>query len=238
MRKNYNLSKLFLSVKFANETARDAEANETAGVRREFFMLILAELLSEKNQYGMFDYFKESGHMWFSKICYEDIAYYQLVGIICGLALYNDNIVDIHFPLALYKMLLGEKPNLDDYCELDPEAGKQLTAFLKLKTEEEVSSWGLFFDVSYDEFGDPKTDELIENGSSKAVTLANRDEYIEAMVMHKFQNKRSMECFKELERGFKTVLEDDMGNILNIFRPQELMTVVGVLGWVKKVMTK
>lgn len=215
-----------LTVKFANENARDAEANETAGVRREFFMLILMELLSEKNQYGMFKFYKDSNYMWFSDHCYEEIEYYQLIGIICGLALYNDNIVDIHFPLALYKMLLGEEPNFDDFCMLDPTYGKSLMKLRNAKESDHVESWDLDWTVSEDHFGESITRELVPGGSKKTVTFKNREEYINKVVEHRFKNERSMKCFTELERGFKTVLKDEMGYILNIFRPEELMTVV------------
>ncbi len=33
---------------------------------------------------------------------------YQLIGLVCGLAIYNGTIVDLQFPLALYKKLLNK----------------------------------------------------------------------------------------------------------------------------------
>jgi hypothetical protein len=47
-----------------------------------------------------------------------------LIGVICGLAIYNFTIVDLHFPLALYKKLLKKKPSLDDLKELMPDVGR------------------------------------------------------------------------------------------------------------------
>ena len=49
-----------------------------------------------------------------------------LLGIICGLAIYNDNIVDLRFPLALYKKLLYKEPTIEDLDELKPSVGKSM----------------------------------------------------------------------------------------------------------------
>ena len=37
---------------------------------------------------------------------FEDETMFQLIGILCGLAIYNAIIVDLSFPLALYKKVL------------------------------------------------------------------------------------------------------------------------------------
>jgi len=214
-----------LTVKFANEKARDVEADEAAGVRREFFVLILTELLSSKNQYGMFKFFDRSAYMWFSDNCFEEDAYYQLIGIICGLALYNDNIVDIHFPLALYKMLQGEEPDFEDLCMLDPVSGQGLKK-LRDAPADEVELWGLTWSVDVESFDKVHTVPLCPGGEDKAVTGANREDFIQARVNHLFKNERSMKCFSELEKGFKTVVKDEMSYVLNLFKPEELMKVV------------
>lgn len=49
---------------------------------------------------------------------------YFLLGILCGLALYNNNIVHMPFPLALFKKLVGVKPALEDMIEFKPQVGK------------------------------------------------------------------------------------------------------------------
>lgn len=45
---------------------------------------------------------------------------YFLFGILCGLALYNHNIVHMPFPLVLFKKMLQVKPSLDDMKEFEP----------------------------------------------------------------------------------------------------------------------
>ena len=42
---------------------------------------------------------------------------YMLIGILCGLAIYNGTIIDLCFPLALYKKLLqGKQLVTKDIC--------------------------------------------------------------------------------------------------------------------------
>ncbi|MEQ2175601.1 hypothetical protein GOODEAATRI_019553 [Goodea atripinnis] len=120
---------------FVGEDAVDA-----GGVRKEFFLLIMKELLNPK--YGMFRYYEESRLIWFShkhvcKIFYhlclplqtfEDFDLFNLIGVICGLAIYNFTIVELNFPLALYKKLLKRKPTLEDLKELMPDVGRSVFA--------------------------------------------------------------------------------------------------------------
>lgn len=52
--------------------------------------------------------------------CFVEQNWFHLIGIICGLAIYNSTVVDLHFPLALYKKLLDVAPTLEDFKELSP----------------------------------------------------------------------------------------------------------------------
>lgn len=49
---------------------------------------------------------------------------YFLLGLLCGLAFYNNSIVHMPFPLALFKKLLDIRPTLDDFAELSPVMGQ------------------------------------------------------------------------------------------------------------------
>lgn len=140
------------------------EAVDAGGVRKEFFLLIMKELLDPK--YGMFRYYEESRLIWFSNkvlgYCFfflrhrlkssqkrkgrssmtllatkclvtvfdlslqtfEDFDLFHLIGLICGLAIYNLTIVELHFPVALYKKLLKREATLDDLKELMPDVGR------------------------------------------------------------------------------------------------------------------
>uniref|UniRef100_A0AAX7SJ16 HECT domain-containing protein n=1 Tax=Astatotilapia calliptera TaxID=8154 RepID=A0AAX7SJ16_ASTCA len=107
------------------------EAVDAGGVTKEFFLLLLKELMDPV--YGMFTHYKESNLLWFSDKCFVEQNWFHLIGIICGLAIYNATVVDLHFPLALYKKLLEVSPTLEDFKELSPtEARKEFVeAYLR-----------------------------------------------------------------------------------------------------------
>uniref|UniRef100_A0A8C8MCS5 HECT domain-containing protein n=1 Tax=Oncorhynchus tshawytscha TaxID=74940 RepID=A0A8C8MCS5_ONCTS len=73
--------------------------------------------------YGMFTQYTQSNLLWFSDKCFVEYNWFNLIGIICGLAIYNSTVVDLHFPLVLYKKLLGVAPTLEDLKELSPTEG-------------------------------------------------------------------------------------------------------------------
>lgn len=62
-----------LKVKFQGEEAEDA-----GGVRKEFFMLLLKDLLDPK--YGMFRVFDDSRAIWFTEHTFEDNIMFMLIG--------------------------------------------------------------------------------------------------------------------------------------------------------------
>jgi E3 ubiquitin-protein ligase HERC4 len=108
-----NFLHLFLKVKFHGEEAEDA-----GGVKKEFFMLLLKEILDPK--YGMFKEFEQTRTIWFSEDSFEDEVMYLLIGLLCGLAIYNFIIIELPFPLALYKKLLNESVGLVDIKSMSP----------------------------------------------------------------------------------------------------------------------
>ena len=56
---------------------------------------------------------------WFLQVAQLTDEFFRL-GTLCGMALYNQCLMNIPFPLALFKKLLGLKPTLDDLMELSP----------------------------------------------------------------------------------------------------------------------
>lgn len=64
-----------LKIRFYGEEAEDA-----GGVRKEFFMLLLREILDPK--YGMFREYSETRAIWFSEHSFEDAGVYFLIGIL------------------------------------------------------------------------------------------------------------------------------------------------------------
>ncbi|KAG3275968.1 putative E3 ubiquitin-protein ligase HERC6 [Ictidomys tridecemlineatus] len=111
-----DLRKLFV-VEFIEEIRP-----ENGGVSSEFFHCMFEEMT--KPNYGMFMYPEKNSYMWFPVNPTIEKKNYFLFGILCGLSLYNLNVANLSFPLALYKKLLCKKPSLEDLKELSPLLGK------------------------------------------------------------------------------------------------------------------
>jgi hypothetical protein len=62
----------------------------------------------------MFHYNDKEVLYWFNGKSHEPPVNFELIGILMGLAIYNNIILDMHFPLAAYKKLLFQAPNFDD----------------------------------------------------------------------------------------------------------------------------
>ena len=106
-----------LKVEFVGE-----EAEDEGGVRKEFFMLVIRKLFDVN--YGMFTYNQKTRLFWFNLNSLESKFQFELIGTILGLALFNGIILDIKFPMAIYKKLLGIQPGLNDLKECDPDLYK------------------------------------------------------------------------------------------------------------------
>lgn len=156
-----------LKVKFAGEEAEDA-----GGVRKEFFMLLLKDVLDAK--YGMFKYYEDTRVIWFAEDSFESEEMYKLVGILCGLAIYNFTIINISFPLALYKKLLNEKPELSDLKELSPSLAQSMQSILDYQGADLTEVFDLSFEISRTYFGENRVFELKPNGSNISVTQENK----------------------------------------------------------------
>lgn len=116
--KNIDYKKLF-KVIFVGEDVVDV-----GGVCKEFFLFIMRELLDFK--YGMFRYYEDFRFIWFFDKIFEDSDLFYLIGVICGLVIYNCIIVDFYFFLVLYKKLLKKKLFLDDLKELMFDVGRSM----------------------------------------------------------------------------------------------------------------
>ena len=74
---------------------------------------------------------------------------FNMVGALCGLAIYNSIIVDLCFPTALFRKLLGEEPTLEDLKELDPVVAKSLQMLLDYEEADLEDVFCLTFEVCF-----------------------------------------------------------------------------------------
>lgn len=156
-----------LKVKFHGEEAEDA-----GGVRKEFFMLLIKEILDPK--YGMFKEFEDSRAVWFSGHSFEEEEMFKLIGTLIGLAIYNFTIINLPFPLVMYKKLLNEKVELSDLEELSPTLANSLKSILAYQGDDFEKVFDMAFEVSREVFGELQTVPLKPGGSNIAVTQENK----------------------------------------------------------------
>uniref|UniRef100_A0A667ZUN9 HECT and RLD domain containing E3 ubiquitin protein ligase 3 n=1 Tax=Myripristis murdjan TaxID=586833 RepID=A0A667ZUN9_9TELE len=196
------------------------EAVDAGGVTKEFFLLLLKELMDPV--YGMFTHYTESNLLWFSDKCFVEHNWFNLIGIICGLAIYNSTVVDLHFPLVLYKKLLNVAPTLDDLKELSPTEGRSLQQLLDYDGDDVEETFCLNFAITRENYGLTEVKELIPGGENITVDKNNRKEFVEAYLRYVFTDSVS-ELYSAFSSGFLKVCG---GKILSLFQPSELMAMV------------
>ncbi|XP_024882774.1 probable E3 ubiquitin-protein ligase HERC4 isoform X1 [Temnothorax curvispinosus] len=204
-----------LRVKF-----RDEEAEDVGGVRKEFFMLLFAEILDFK--YGMFKEYEETRTIWFSSDSLEEEDMYFLIGVLCGLAIYNFVIINLPFPLVLYKKLLGESVGLSDVKDMSPTIARSLEDLLEYNESDLEEAFCLNFMVTREVFGEMKNFELIPGGENVPVTLKNKQQYVDLYVDY-ILNKSVETQFKAFHKGFHNVCG---GRVLELFHSHELMLLL------------
>ncbi|XP_058922818.1 probable E3 ubiquitin-protein ligase HERC3 isoform X2 [Kogia breviceps] len=196
------------------------EAVDAGGVTKEFFLLLLKELLNPI--YGMFTYYQDSNLLWFSDMCFVEHNWFHLIGITCGLAIYNSTVVDLHFPLALYKKLLNVKPGLEDLKELSPTEGRSLQDLLDYPGEDIEETFCLNFTICRESYGVVEQKQLIPGGDTVAVCKENRQEFVDAYVNYVFQISVH-EWYTAFSSGFLKVCG---GKVLELFQPSELRAMM------------
>ena len=148
------------------------EGVDEGGLQKEFFQLFVREMFNEK--YGMFKCNSESNFCWLNANATDDqsvLDEYKLIGMVIGLAIYNSVILDLNFPLALYKKLLGYPTSYDDLCAYDPSLGRTLSNILKTENIEES---GITFQITIDVLGEAVPYDLKPDGDNIPVTSENR----------------------------------------------------------------
>lgn len=69
---------------------------------------------------GMFTYDEYTKLFWFNPSSFENEGQYTLIGIVLGLAIYNNCILDVHFPMVVYRKLMGKKGTFRDLADANP----------------------------------------------------------------------------------------------------------------------
>jgi hypothetical protein len=204
-----------IKVKFIGEQGVDE-----GGVRKEFFLLLIRQIFDP--DYGMFNYNKKTRLYWFNHYSFEPKIKYELIGTILGLAIYNNIILDVKFPLTVYKKLLGIKPTLEDMKECDIELYKNFKFLLENKDKNLKEELETDFTVTDDKFGEKLIIPLKPNGENILVDLDNKEEYVN-LYLDWYFNKSIQDSFKSFEKGFYRVFSRNLSKILS---PEELESII------------
>jgi alpha-tubulin suppressor-like RCC1 family protein len=199
------------------------EGVDAGGVTREFFQLISTQLFDVSSGLWLAPDQLEDEHItWFNPDCFWNDEGYYLVGILVGLAVYNNVLLDVNFPLAVYRKLLGLPLGIEDLP--DRSVQKSLQELLDYEREDVEDVFCLNFAVDWVDLGRKRTVELKPGGLSIPVTADNKDDYVRLYV--KWLLEESIHAqYDAFERGFMKIMQN---STLEFLSPEELeLLVVG-----------
>ncbi|MEQ2193634.1 Ubiquitin-protein ligase E3A [Xenoophorus captivus] len=167
----------------------------------------------------MFTYDEHTRLFWFNSSSFENEGQYTLIGIVLGLAIYNNCILDVHFPMVVYRKLMGKKGTFRDLADANPSL-KELLEY-EGNVEEDMM---ITFQISQtDPFGNRLMYDLRENGDRIPVTNDNRKEFV-ALYSEYMLNKSVEKQFKAFRRGFHMVTNESP--LKYLFRPEEIELLI------------
>ncbi|XP_047449633.1 probable E3 ubiquitin-protein ligase HERC4 isoform X2 [Mugil cephalus] len=184
--------------------------------KKDFFLHVFKELMDPKS--GIVMYNESETVAWFPPRPKVEEKTYFLFGVLCGLALYNHNIVYMPFTQALFKKLVRVKPSLDDLKEFDPILAESKRCILEDYAPDMIKTLETTFTVPW--CGEEV--ELDPKEPRKLVTGANRKEFVDAFVDYVF-NKSVEKTFEAFRTGFFKVCNID---VVEFFQPEELQAVM------------
>ncbi|KAI9802496.1 MAG: hypothetical protein M1825_002881 [Sarcosagium campestre] len=219
-----------LRIEFVGEEGVDA-----GGLRKEWFLLLVRDVFDPNH--GLFVYDEDSNFCYFNPHCFETSDQFFLVGVLLGLAIYNSTILDIPLPPFAFKKLLAAAPSattpvisasrlstrstLEDLAEFRPVLAQGLQQLLDYDGDVE-ETFCRDFVAEVDRYGQVERIPLCPGGDKRAVTNANRRDFVDLYVQYLLDISVSRQ-FEPFKRGFFTVCG---GNALSLFRPEEIELLV------------
>lgn len=122
----------------------------------------------------MFKEYEDSRAIWFADHSFEEDQMYILIGTLCGLAIYNFTIINLPFPLCLYKKLLDEPVELSDLRDLSPTLANSMQSILDYTENDMETVFDLNFEVTREIFGETRKVLLRPHGDQISVTQENK----------------------------------------------------------------
>ncbi|KAH9603413.1 hypothetical protein KSS87_004335 [Heliosperma pusillum] len=159
----------------------------------------------------------------------EHLSYFKFVGRVVGKALFDGQLLDVHFTRSFYKHILGVKVTYHDIEAIDPDYYKNI----KWMLENDISDvLDLTFSVDADEEKlilyekTQVTDyELIPGGRNIKVTEENKHQYVDLVVEHRLTTAIRPQINAFLE-GFSDMISREL---VSIFNDKELELLISGL---------
>lgn len=206
-----------LVVEFSGEQGIDE-----GGVSKEFFQLIIEEIFNP--DYGMFINNEDTNTVWFNSTSFENEAQFTLIGIVLGLAIYNNIILAVNFPMVVYRKLMGMKGSFADLEDWNPILYNSLKSIIDHQENDMEEVFMQTFKICYkDVFGNALDHELKPDGDKISVNQDNKQEFVE-LYTDFLLNQSIEKQFKAFKRGFQMVTDESPLHLL--FRPEEIELIV------------
>ena len=212
-----------LMVEFEGESGLDA-----GGLTKEWLLLLVRELFGDT--YDIFYTEEESKLLWFNvnKKSIVQLEIYRLCGIIVGLGMNNNVILDLNFPLICYKKLLGKRGTLEDLKWFMPSLYKNLKYLLTYAKDDVEDVFCLNFsyydkdlEMSFDLMTNKPTEDATLT-SEVIVTQQNKSVYVQKFIDYML-NTRVDSILNAFTAGFMSVCS---GHALGLMRPCEIEVLV------------
>ena len=208
------------------------EGLDYGGVRKEFFQLILRDLFNP--DFGMFVLSEDTRLYWFNKDTLDSAEQFKLLGLLAGIALYNNVNLDMKFPQPVYKkLMLGHGLNaaetdvaytLKDLAAVNPSLAQGLQQLLDYDGDDVKDVFMRTFSIDYeDALGVKHEHELIENGSKVDLTNENRQQYVDRYISYEL-HQAVEQPFEAFKAGFWLVC--DGADTLQLFVADELEQLI------------
>jgi E3 ubiquitin-protein ligase HUWE1 len=159
----------------------------------------------------------------------EHLSYFKFVGRVVGKALFDGQLLDVHFTRSFYKHMLGVKVTHHDIEAIDPDYFKNLKWMLENDITDVLD---LTFSIDADEeklILYEKTEvtdyELIPGGRNIKVTEENKHQYVDLVVEHRLTTAIRPQINAFLE-GFNELINREL---VSIFNDKELELLISGL---------
>ncbi|KAK4483925.1 hypothetical protein RD792_011134 [Penstemon davidsonii] len=214
-----------LTVHFQGEEGIDA-----GGLTREWYQL-LSRVIFDKGALLFTTVGNESTFQPNPNSVYqtEHLSYFKFVGRVVGKALFDGQLLDVHFTRSFYKHILGAKVTYHDIEAIDPDYFKNLKWLL----ENDISDiLDLTFSIDADEEkrilyerAEVTDYELIPGGRNIRVTEDNKHQYVDLVAEHRLTTaiRPQINAFME---GFIELISREL---ISIFNDKELELLISGL---------